>query len=170
MVLGPPGCFQGEESSLGWQLLLGRSPSDAWWGSWEWALLFPPLQTSLLVLQYQPQQPDDGLLQLLTLPGRRGGVKEGIFLVPSRVVKWEFTLFRLKCTQPFFDIFLVIMVSWSKVLENLRESCLTFFISGLNDKIWPLTVDVFLDIFMSLVKKRQNICFFSIYLLFHLIK
>lgn len=50
-------------------------------------------------------------LQLLTLPGRRGGVKEGIFLVPSRVAKWEFTLFRLKCTQPFFDIFLVIMVN-----------------------------------------------------------
>lgn len=83
-------------------------------------------------------------------------MKEGIFLVPSRVAKWEFTLFRLKCTQPFFDIFLVIMVSWSKVLENLRKSCLTFFISGLNDKIWPLTVDVFLDIFMSLVKKRQK--------------
>lgn len=30
MGLGPPGCFQGEEPSLGWQLLPGRSPSDAW--------------------------------------------------------------------------------------------------------------------------------------------
>lgn len=46
------------------------------------------------LLQYHAQQPDDGLLQLLTLLGRRGAGDEGIFLVPSRVPQWELKLLR----------------------------------------------------------------------------